>query len=604
MKSKTLLLLLLIILLPIIVNAEDYCEVISGNGKDIGSEIACGEEHFYIISSNDNEVKALAKYNISVGYIINKIKVDNNKTYIKEACQEDPTSPSEYTCSHYYNGSKFYFENEEVNNRNEWENRLKQKYNLDYLDSIAFPSDSQGKHAFYYDEEGDMYEENGQRYRNLTYKLYPYEVIDDESYGFQNEKALGVTGEKGNANYPLYGVIHLLPRTNYDVFANSGRTPYKRGYVDFEIRHEPIISFIDDYEDYLWDNGYEISDIDFISIKEIDNIVNEVTGKRLPLVDWYDASLAGEETFEDNGFYKTLGDLKNYLSDDYKWLWNTSYWTKTLVGDPEISNNYSEAYFLASSGEICYSRINCSSGIPRAGIRPVVTLNKSGIMYNIKSKSNGNGTIEVINSSIGGEIIQFKVNANVGYKLSNIVIKTDSGETIELDEGEIVKNKDNIVSITNNFVMPYESITIEATFENIYKFLEGMGQSYNISKDEKLRFRVNMEYKDFIDGGKVYIDKKEVDPKYYELSEGSTIIIFDDEYSKSLSLGKHEIVTKLKDGSSCKTDFTIKESIIDNPIINKIINPNTGDVIILVIVVLLLSLGIYNYLKYKKRKVN
>ena len=68
-KNMTIKLLIAIfVFLPLIVKANDYCTVVSGDGKSIGSEIACGEEHFYIIDSDDNNVKMLTKYNLYDGY--------------------------------------------------------------------------------------------------------------------------------------------------------------------------------------------------------------------------------------------------------------------------------------------------------------------------------------------------------------------------------------------------------------------------------------------------------------------------------------------------------------------------------------------------------
>ena len=59
-RTKQLLLVLLCILfLPCVANATEYCTVVSGQGKEIGSEIACGTEHFYIVENKNNTVKCL-----------------------------------------------------------------------------------------------------------------------------------------------------------------------------------------------------------------------------------------------------------------------------------------------------------------------------------------------------------------------------------------------------------------------------------------------------------------------------------------------------------------------------------------------------------------
>ena len=57
-------------------------EVASGNIDTIGSEIVIGTEHFYVIESDDNEVKLLSKYNLLVGS--DYIDGDLVKTYTSE----------------------------------------------------------------------------------------------------------------------------------------------------------------------------------------------------------------------------------------------------------------------------------------------------------------------------------------------------------------------------------------------------------------------------------------------------------------------------------------------------------------------------------------
>ena len=77
MKLKKIVFVMICFLcLPFMVNAKEYCKVVSGNGKDIGSEIACGSEHFYVVNSNQDEVKMLAKYNLDVGISVHKEKID------------------------------------------------------------------------------------------------------------------------------------------------------------------------------------------------------------------------------------------------------------------------------------------------------------------------------------------------------------------------------------------------------------------------------------------------------------------------------------------------------------------------------------------------
>ena len=453
MKRKVLF-LFMILFLPFVVDAKEYCTIVSGNGKDIGSEIACGTEHFYVIDNDNDNIKMLAKYNLYVGFNIDKIKIDTNKTYIR------------YECNLYgdcYENRTYYFDNEVVNDYSEWLNKL----NLSEINIIEFPQRSNWNHAFGFLAYSDKYTVDGKMYKNSIYdKLYPYYTINVgvDGFGKQNKLARGVVGEKNNANYPMYGVIHLFPTENdyNDYFKskyNGNLDNFENGYTNFDIRNDYLYY----YEDYLINEGFDVSSVDMITIKEINNLVNKLTDKNLPLSEWYELSLNTEQVDDDDSKYYNLGNLKEYLSNDYKWLWDTSYWTRTAVGNINNDEELKNAYFVSTTGEICFSASNCFSGIPRAGIRPVVTISSKDIKYNIRTKTDGKGTIEVIDTALGGESISFRVSAKKGLKLAGLIIKTDSGEVVEFSEEDLTTNSDGTISIsTNKFTMPYENVLIEA----------------------------------------------------------------------------------------------------------------------------------------------
>ena len=83
--------------------------------------------------------------------------------------------------------------------------------------------------------------------------------------------------------------------------------------------------------------------------------------------------------------------------------------------------------------------------------------------YNIYTKTDGNGSIEVIDSAAGGDSISFKAQALGAYKLASITVTTDNGESIKFTEDDITKDESGLYSIsTNSFIMPYSDVTIEA----------------------------------------------------------------------------------------------------------------------------------------------
>ena len=454
MKRK-LLLFCFFLLFPLMVKAKESCTVISGNGKDIGSEIACGSEHFYIIENKNNSLKMLSKYNLYVGTNFDKMVLDGSTIYMRE---------ENYNGSYY---DYYYFENEQVNSFSEWKSRILAKYNLESMDDSLFSVNgdpySNGNIALYvYIPVGDEYTQGNKTIQIMTLKLYPYTSIIEstEGYALQNELARGVTGPKGNANYPIYATLSpTFPRSPYNGTYQELDT-FESGYKNINfVEDSEIRKYLNDYYDNLEEMGFEVTNVDLINMKEIKQLVKAISGETLPLEDWYYDSIELEE--DDLGEYYHIGDLKEYVSDDYSWLWSTSYWTSTMV-----ENNNENMYFVSSSGDICFTRSDCYGGIPRAGIRPVVTINKNNIQYSIHTKTDENGTIEVIDSAFGGDSISFRVTSNTGVKLKGIVVTTESGEKIEFTEEEITLNSNGIMSVSSNrFTMPYENVTIEAIWD-------------------------------------------------------------------------------------------------------------------------------------------
>lgn len=120
-----------------------------------------------------------------------------------------------------------------------------------------------------------------------------------------------------------------------------------------------------------------------------------------------------------------------------------------------------------------------------------------------------------------------------------------------------------------------------------YKILEGAKQTVNVSNKKELSFRVNIEYAKFKESGKVYIDGKVVDSSNYTVKEGSTIITFNDDYVKNLSVGEHNLKVAVSDGEASTTFSIASNAKTDTTNSN---NPKTGDNIIVYVLVLAISL--------------
>ena len=158
-------------------------------------------------------------------------------------------------------------------------------------------------------------------------------------------------------------------------------------------------------------------------------------------------------------------DITKYVSNDYKWIYDRSYWLgsgfKTEGGRSDFND-----YYISNEGMLCaIGRGECGY-LPYPignGVRPLVTLTVDNVLFIIRTKTDGNGTIEVVESAYGGDTISFKTVSKRGLKLTGLVVVADSGEKVEFSEEDIKHDGDGIYSIsTNKFIMPYDNVTIEA----------------------------------------------------------------------------------------------------------------------------------------------
>ena len=97
--------------------------------------------------------------------------------------------------------------------------------------------------------------------------------------------------------------------------------------------------------------------------------------------------------------------------------------------------------------------------------------------------------------------------------------------------------------------------SIEKLKLNEYDILEGADTTHVLKVDEAHAIRVNCEVEYFLD---VMVDGKTVDPKYYTVKSGSTIITFTKEFLDSLSVGDHEVKFLFTNGTA-KATITVVE---------------------------------------------
>ena len=108
-----------------------------------------------------------------------------------------------------------------------------------------------------------------------------------------------------------------------------------------------------------------------------------------------------------------------------------------------------------------------------------------------------------------------------------------------------------------------------------YKFSdETKNQIYNLITDDTLTFKINADKDKFL---KLYIDKQEVDSKYYDVKSGSTIITLKKDFLKNLSVGTHTVYVDFSDGYASGSFKVVSQNETNENTNKKGSNPLTLD---------------------------
>lgn len=410
--KKVLLFFSIFFSATLIANAAP-CKIIKGEGTHIGDEIQCGTENFYVLSNDGEEIKMLSKYNLYVGGAYHKIEFEQSFETWNEAYQ-------------------FYQNN----------------YAEDYDGYARF-----------------IVNENNEYYGAIAYKHLEYNEVK------QDESAIGAHGNlKVEPLFPEVGVYNYeLSGKNNDsdfvwdyLYNEEIRSEiYNKGYIDISIdfkeehnNNDPsiFIQYLLNYEETLNEYDLDVKDMNILSVSDINNIVIEVSGKELPLSEWWENEEDwGIVTLNGYEVYNRIGSIKNYLPEEYNWLWSTTYWTRTK---PANTEDELRLFFIDTEGDLCDASY-CEVSVG-AGIRPVITISASDIIYKVKTKTDGNGTVEAdhIEAENGTEV-KFTVMPKDGFELKEVKVTDSNGNVITFTE--------------NTFTMPNANVTIEATFVKIEK---------------------------------------------------------------------------------------------------------------------------------------
>ncbi len=280
-----------------------------------------------------------------------------------------------------------------------------------------------------------------------------YGVIFTTYYGYenfytgevrQNEIALGAHGTGVKPDPIEVGVLSGYDVTgdfrSSDVFMDS-ITNYR--YYD----NTQSYWYLKEYKNQLKDLGYKVKSVNTLTLEELMILVEEVSGEEIPIYDWIDAEW--EEDYDEisDGYFYRIGSIKDIVSEEYSWLWGTTYWLRSGILDDYGYMDYT--LFVESKGDLC-ADYYCAESVG-AGLRPVITMNAEDISFVIETKVEGKGSVEVVETARYKDLITFEVKPDKGYVLK-VVKVTDS-------KGNVVTYEDY------KFTMPEDNVIIEAIFE-------------------------------------------------------------------------------------------------------------------------------------------
>ncbi len=374
-------LFLIILLIPFTVSAKNMCSTVSGTGTNVGDEIKCGDEYFYILENDGNNIKALAKYNLYVGSIFH---------FDREV---RTTTATEYSAK-------------SIEARGVCTNLSSEHtYGAYYLNDIT--------------EDGIP----------LMFSCY-YEEAIETNIVKQSPEAIGKHGDKENPSEIEAGVVHFNHNiSTIDDSDIENVTPYNNYFYDFVIEDDDITTYLNGYKTTLQGSNLNVKNIDMVALSDLDKAfkkIPESQGKEYI----YNPS---EWITEGNGKsvnpeHLKIGSFAKVLPEKYSWLWGTTYWTRTF--DVTHPGNI---IFIDTLGDICST--NYCNSIVGAGIRPVITISADEIDYKIQTKTDGNGTViaEKVKAS-SGDLIKFTVEPKPGFVLGVVKVTDSNGNTIEFTD--------------------------------------------------------------------------------------------------------------------------------------------------------------------------
>ena len=315
---------------PFFVKALD-CVSVTGTGENLGDEVKCGTESFYVFKRDNQKTQLLAKYNLLVGDKIDYLAADSTAPVDGEV--DDFLEASQAYCLTYARSKG---------------------YNPYYV----FPMD---------DGQGDTID--GCR----VYEKIEYEQVR------QDKKAIGTFLENGKSKLPLYGITYMEPRWGYEAIHDGVTNNFSYDSDGkFVIDGTYYKEYIDGYKDELSRQKIPVEDVSFPNLSKVLEFLETISGEHIEVNLQYPSNANVDEP----EYYIGKMDVKNLLGEKNKWLYSVTYWMGSGYRFENMPNTYND-YYISNEGFLCgLGRGECGYfGYPIGnGIRPVITVSNVHVL--------------------------------------------------------------------------------------------------------------------------------------------------------------------------------------------------------------------------------
>ena len=435
----------------------------------------------------------------------------------------------------------------------------------------------------------DQYKERQRSAWLINYDLWMKDYFyGDVNYDDEFEKLRDLIDTRRkwfNENINKIGTVYFT--ISYEVDGKIIKTEKCRAYnslaeLDFKIQKEGL--YFNEWVDKSTNESILYKKItDNITLIPDFRVPSEVEKGKILFLSYYEVWAKLEDGIYDRNTVKIIPE------DDNSEIIRTNLsWTSS---NPKVATIEDGIVYLHSVGDTIISA-TLFNGESNSYLLHVYDDNqKTALEPNDFILEKDSYTIEV------GESVQILYSIDPNIPIENIYWFTrevENEDIIDVDYSDsyiVTGLKEGTSTITIKLYSDYrdeviskKTVTVTVVSKKEYNYKSGANQEYTLGEDGSATFIIDADYSLFENGGKVYVDGKLVDSKYYTSESGSTKITFTKEFMNSLEEGDHVLKVVFNDGGIAETSF----KVINSPNLpsnsatpdvkeEEVNNPKTGD---------------------------